>query len=131
ADLHSSSGLIVMRSSRRETAAALSDVLTRRGYSTVWQRPATARQIITGAVAGIWDGGQLDHCEAGELARFCSEMNCHAAPVIAMLDFPRRDRVDRAINLGAAEVLGKPWMNHDLIATVDWFVNQRRMLRAA
>jgi hypothetical protein len=109
-------GLIVLRTHHRDTADALSDVFRRAGFATVWQRPGLGAGIVRGATAGIWDGGQLDEREAEDLAFFCRTLLSDAAPVIALLDFPRRDRADRALELGASTVLGKPWRNEALIA---------------
>jgi hypothetical protein len=39
--------------------------------------------------------------------------------VLGLLDFPRRDRVDQALAIGAAAVVAKPWLNAELIATFD------------
>jgi hypothetical protein len=111
-----SRGLIVLRTHHRDTADALSDVFRHAGFATVWQRPDHPAGIVRGATAGIWDGGQLDEAEAEDLAFFCRTLLSDAAPVIALLDFPRRDRVDRAFELGASAVLGKPWRNEALIA---------------
>jgi AmiR/NasT family two-component response regulator len=41
-----------------------------------------------------------------------------ATPVIVLLDFPRQDRVKQARIAGAVTVLGKPWLNADLLATL-------------
>src|SRR3954451_2221931 len=125
------SEVILLYTPRRATAEALSDVFNRSGYSTAWQVPGRPRPFVKHVVAGVWDGGQLDDFEAADLAAFCAQSNVDAAPVIAMLDFPRRDRLDLATGVGAAAVLGKPWINNDLVATVDSLVKQRMILRAA
>jgi hypothetical protein len=109
-------GLIVLRTHHRDTADALSDVVRHAGFATVWQRPDVPAGIVRGATAAIWDGGQLDEREADDLAHFCRTLAGDRAPVIALLDFPRRDRVDCAFEIGASAVLGKPWRNEALIA---------------
>jgi AmiR/NasT family two-component response regulator len=38
---------------------------------------------------------------------------------MALLDFPRRERLQQAIALGATAVLGKPWQNDALVATLE------------
>ena len=50
--------------------------------------------------------------------RFVRDLARSNAPVVALLDFPRRDRCEVARRAGAAAVLGKPWLNADLIATI-------------
>jgi hypothetical protein len=112
-------GVVELCAPHRATALALSDVLQPAGYATVWQRPGQSGPVVWGAVAGIWDGGQLDEREADELAIFCRRLRRYRAPVTAILDFPRRDRVALALECGAATVLGKPWLNDDLLATIE------------
>lgn len=112
-------GLIVVSASVRDTACALSDVLQQAGYATLWQPPNRPPLVVRGAVAGIWDGSQLSGCEEESLAAFCRELARDRAPVIALLDFPRRDRCEKAKDLGAAAVLGKPWLNVDLLTTIE------------
>jgi hypothetical protein len=68
--------------------------------------------------AGIWVGGQLSGAEAVQLADFCEYTRAKKAPVVALLDFPRRDRVAIAKRIGVAEVLGKPWKIDDLAQTL-------------
>jgi AmiR/NasT family two-component response regulator len=49
------------------------------------------------------------------LAQFCERIADDAGPVVALLDFPRHDRVERARQLGATAVLGMPWREFDLL----------------
>jgi hypothetical protein len=111
-------GLIRLRVADRSTAGALAEVLNHAGYATIWNPIGQPNSIVRGAAAGIWDGGQLDERELRDLANFCGLLSRDAAPVLALLDFPRADRVDVARQLGAI-VLGKPWINADLIALID------------
>lgn len=124
-------GTIVVNSAVRETANLLSDSLCHAGYATLWQRGDRMHDRFRGAIAGIWDGGQLNEREAHQLATFCRQLSAEGAPVVALLDFPRRDRVDHAISLGAAAVLGKPWLNADLIATLEMTITRSQQRRAA
>jgi hypothetical protein len=112
-------GLVVLDTTCRETGDALTDVLRSRGLATVWSPARDASPQIVGALAGIWEGRQLDDAEALRLENFCRRLQSDAAPVIALLDFPRRDRCQRARELGAAAVLGKPWQNADLLALLE------------
>lgn len=125
------SGTIVVHSEVRETADALSDALCRAGYTTSWQRGNRTQDRFRGAVAGIWEGGQLIEREANRLSTFCRRLSADGAPVVALLDFPRRDRVDQAVSLGAAAVLGKPWHNADLISTLQLATAPAEPRRAA
>jgi hypothetical protein len=109
----------------RDTAAALADALRQAGYATVWKPPGRSMGVARGAAAGIWDGAQLCEREEVSLSAFCRELARDLAPVIALLDFPRRDRAQRARQLGAAAVLGQPWLNIDLVATIEEFMMDR------
>ncbi len=113
-----SRGIVALRTPRWETADALADVLQRAGHATVWQPPGRPVPVIRGVAAGIWEGGQLDDREAEDLAEFCRRLARDSAPVIALLDFPRRDRCEMACQVGAAIVLGKPWINADLLGSL-------------
>jgi hypothetical protein len=112
------SGLIALTVPRWETADALADILLRVGYATIWQPPANLDSLACAVTAGIWEGAQLDDGEAAELQRFCARLAGDGAPVVALLDFPRRESLDRARSVGAAAVLAKPWLNVDLVATL-------------
>lgn len=125
------SGVIVLHTPRRDNADTLADCLQHEGYSTIWQPPCHPRPLIRGIAAGIWDGAQLNEPEAEDLASFCTHMARRGASVIALLDFPRRDSVDRAIETGAKIVLGKPWLNSDLISTLDAMIEAPKLEQAA
>jgi hypothetical protein len=122
---------VVLRTAHTATAETLADRLTLAGYSTVLQMAGKRSQPVGGAAAGIWDGNQLDNIEAQDLSRFCMQLGVDGAPVIALLDFPRRDAVDRAIELGAAAVLGKPWLNVSLLLTLEQLIARRPLPIAA
>ncbi|HEX2473692.1 MAG TPA: hypothetical protein VHK01_03035 [Lacipirellulaceae bacterium] len=126
--LGASRGVIELSVSQRDTADAMTDALDAAGYATVWHRQGECGTHVRGAVAGIWDGGQLDESEAAELAAFCRRLERYHTPVIAILDFPRRDRVERVVESGAAAVLGKPWRIDDLLATIEY--NLRSIARS-
>jgi hypothetical protein len=127
----SRSGLVVLRTLRRDNADALADALNHAGHSTAWQRYNHARIQTRGALAGIWDGGQLNDAETADLEVFCTQMSRDGAPVVALLDFPRRDRVDRAYQAGATAVIGKPYLTFDLLTTIDAAVVASSRARAA
>lgn len=114
-------GLIRLSTRNLATAEVLAEVLHGAGYATVWSPHENARTFVRGAVAGIWDGAQLGEYEIPDLAAFCRSLARDAAPVLALLDFPRRDRCEIAQQLGVTTVLGKPWINADLVATIDEF----------
>jgi len=97
-----------------DTAMALADVLQSAGADAIWVRPGREADL-SGVTFGIWEGGQLGDAEAERLAAFCTKLTTNSAPVVALLDFPRRDRCKVARQAGAAAVMGKPWLNVDLV----------------
>lgn len=118
ADHEFAGGVVIVCAAHHDTYDALADALQSGGYASVWQRAGRPAPVVHGVCAGIWEGGQLDDAEAISLAAFCRRLAAHAAPVVALLDFPRRDRVELARQCGAAAVLGKPWRNEDLVTTI-------------
>jgi hypothetical protein len=99
-----------------DTAAAIADVVADAGGEAVWT--ARGDVPIEDCTVGIWDGGQLNEQEAEGLAAFCGELHRQHASVIALLDFPRRDRQEAARAAGAEIVLGKPYVNADLVEAI-------------
>jgi hypothetical protein len=127
----SRSGLVVLRATRRDNADALADALNHAGHSTAWYRHDRARTHTRGALAGIWDGDQLSDAECADLEVFCTQMSRDGASVVVLLDFPRRDRADRAYAAGATAVLGKPYLNADLLASLESAADASYRARAA
>jgi hypothetical protein len=126
-----SHGVIALRTHRREAADVLATAFREAGFTTLWYGPQSNDFTVRGLLAGVWDGGQLDARESDDLAAFCRALSRDAAPVVALLDFPRRDSLDLAIQCGAATVLGKPWRNDELLATVEMMAVQFEEKRAA
>jgi hypothetical protein len=67
------------------------------------------------ATAGIWDGGQLSDRELQRLGQFCQQVE---GPVVALLDFPRVERVHQARAAGAVAVFGKPYVIEEVLAAL-------------
>ena len=118
-------GLILLQTTCWETGDVLADVLRRRGYATAWNRPGGHHASVRGAAAGIWEGRQLDEPEVIQLSAFCRRLAKDGAPVIALADFPRRDRCEVATRAGAAVVMGKPWLNADLLAALERLMHEQ------
>jgi hypothetical protein len=91
-----------------DSAQALLDACETLGMTGIWSRRHDRRPLTTKASAGVWVGAQLDEVEEQQLANFRHSLP-EDTPLVVLLDFPRRDRVERALELGATEVLGKPW----------------------
>jgi hypothetical protein len=107
---------VAISAERWDTAAALGDAILEASGESVWVRSGMGS--LESMTAGVWDGGQLSDVELNCLTTFCSTLASQQAPVIVVLDFPRHDRCSAALLAGAAAVLGKPWLNADLVATL-------------
>jgi DNA-binding NarL/FixJ family response regulator len=105
-------GMVVIWAQSREMAEWLSAACRSRGLATVWQRPPiTAR--VEGAVAAIFDGGDLGEDQSHDLERLVAAL--HPAPVLTLLDFPRVSDRAHAFSVGAAAVVSKPVAVDDLL----------------
>lgn len=96
--------LVIVASRSSETVAAIGAAL------------AHARVRVTSAkawageapLAAVWEGTQLSGSEAASLGELRRHLP-HGTPLVALLDFPRRDTVAAAKQLGATTVLRKPY----------------------
>lgn len=87
------------------------------------------KDALEGQIAGIWIGKQLSGSEAERLRGFClgfqksttidSISGSNSVPVVALLDFPRRETVQSAQTIGAADVLGLPCDTLDLVHALE------------
>ncbi|WP_428304426.1 hypothetical protein [Lacipirellula sp.] len=89
------------------------------GWQCDW-RPRGRRHENTpdsASTAAIWDGGQLADNELDALRTFAAAIHASspAAPVIALLDFPRVEHLAAVRNAGAAAILGKPYQLAQLV----------------
>lgn len=99
-----------------ETLAA---VLAPFGWQCEW-RPRGRRHENSSAAtfdAAIWDGGQLADREVAAFCTFAATIHAAspAAPVIALLDFPRVEHLAAVQNAGAAALLAKPYQLAQLV----------------
>ncbi len=85
----------------------ISAALAPYGATCVWT--PRGRGSMSGATAGIWDGGQLDEEEREALAAFCRRLGDGPGAVVALVDYPRAEHDAIARAAGAGGVLGKPY----------------------
>jgi hypothetical protein len=97
-----------------DTVAAIGDAIHSAKGRFAWWRENQPMDCGRSVDAGVWIGGQLNDAEASRLASFCAQLAQQDAPVVALFDFPRQDRLQAALEAGAASVLGMPWRNDDL-----------------
>lgn len=107
-------GTVLVDCRDRETFEALADSLSGGQCVAVWLQPGRPWPLVIGAFAGIWVGGQLTDMEVPLLTKFCDRFAGDSRRVVALLDFPRHDRVQRARELGATAVLARPWREEEL-----------------
>ncbi len=110
-----SPGAILVDTPHFTSFETIATTLGEAGMAAVWWRSGQPSPVVAGASGGIWDGGQLAASEETALKLFCETLS-PVGPVVAILDFPRRDRVKLAKAVGASSVLGRPWLAEDLLA---------------
>lgn len=113
-----SGSLVAIDTADADAASALLVVFESLGLAAVWRDRRRPGPLATEPAAGVWVGGQLEDAEREQLAAFRSALP-NDAPLVVLLDFPRRDRVDDARQLGATAVLGKPWRIDQLAAAIN------------
>jgi hypothetical protein len=105
------SGLIAIAARSFVMADFLAVACRRCGYATAWLRPSAAVRLA-GATAVVFDGSDCRGAERDELQRLAAAMA--PAPLLALLDFPRIEDLERCRAAGAAAVLSKPLQLADL-----------------
>lgn len=109
-------GLVAIHTDVRETFAALSEACHAGGYATVWYL-SEATVAAGGVTAALADGVG---CDARGVRFLQHVVQCHhPAPVIALLDFLRRQDDDFAKSVGVAAVVAKPFLVYDLLWHLD------------
>jgi DNA-binding NarL/FixJ family response regulator len=105
-------GLVLLATPCFEMEALLAAVCRACGYATVWLRePQAAR--AEGATAAIFDASDGSQWELNQLRRLATAVA--PAPVVALMDFPRIEDLERFLAAGAAAVLAKPLNVDDLV----------------
>jgi len=118
-------GLVVIDSPDAETAATLITVCESNGLGAIWTPQWRRLPMTSFPAAAIWVGGQLGNTECESLAELKKTLP-ENAPLVVLLDFPRIDRVSIARQLGATDVLGKPWRAEQLMACLNLVSASRR-----
>ena len=120
-------GLVAIHTDARETFATLSEACHAGGYATVWYLSGDA-VAASGVVAALADGVSCDPRGIGFLRQVVQRH--HPAPVIALLDFVRRQDYDLARSAGVSAVLAKPFLVYDLLWHLDNSVALSRQVQA-
>jgi hypothetical protein len=66
----------------------------------------------------VWDGGQLEPWEWQKLQRFAAKLHQAGGKLVVLLDFPRKEHVERLRTLGCETVFGKPWVVAELVSAL-------------
>lgn len=104
-------GLVAVISPHPAMQAWIAAACRRQGFATAEVRPQSEAPV-GGVAAAIFDGSEARGVELAELRRWVAAVA--PAPLIALLDFPRVEDRDRALEAGAAAVLSKPLVLEDL-----------------
>ena len=104
--------LIAIRSRREDMADMLATACRSQGYATAWLDPRYPFRL-EGPDAILWEGSphRLDDLQN-------THHRYQRTPILALLDFPRIDDLERAIARGASEILAKPMHLEDLFSRV-------------
>jgi hypothetical protein len=109
-------GLVAIHADGHETFAALSEACHAGGYATVWYLSEES-VAASGVVAVLADGVG---CDVHGVRFLQHVVQCHRpAPVVALLDFVRRQDYDLARSVGVAAVVAKPLLVYDLLWHLD------------
>jgi hypothetical protein len=113
-------GLVAIHAQSFRTYCAISDACRQVGYSTAWCSPAQPLHA-SGFAAAIVDGIAADGPALGLLGNLVRQIR--PAPVVALLDYVRRQDFDQAMAAGVAAVVAKPLLTYDLLWHLDNLVN--------
>lgn len=117
-ELHAAAqGPVAIVSPDYSSASTLIDLCEAVGREAYWCPRDASWPVMPPPAAGIWCGGMLDEGEEASL-RHTSERLAPEAPLLVLLDFPRREAVAAARRMGASAILGKPWRADQLLAAL-------------
>jgi len=106
-------GLIAIAAETMITFEALTDPCRAAGFSTVWIQPRQRGPLQEGAVAGLCDFPSNRDRHFTRLKEVVDAIR--PAPVLGVMNFPRRDDRLRVLELGAVGLISKPFLANDLL----------------
>ena len=105
--------LVAICARSHDMANMLCEACAEQGHLPVWIDPRRPTQLV-GAHAIIWDGTGTALPELSQVtAQFPS------LPILALIDFPRRNEVELALGMGASAVISVPFLLGDLFHQLD------------
>jgi hypothetical protein len=117
-------GLVAIHADTHPTFMALSEACHAGGYATVWH-VSEESVAASGVVAAVADGIS---CDTPGIRFLRQTIRCHRpAPVIALLDFVRRQDLELAKSEGVSAVVAKPFLVYDLLWHLDRSVASSRV----
>lgn len=119
--LPSGGGLVAVSCAQLERFEALADACSLAQLAAVWIAPRHPPRVHR-PVAVIWDGVSCRDAEAERLRQVV--LDWRPAPVLALLDFVRKNDHRQARAAGAQEVLAKPFLLTDLLEILVRFSGQ-------
>jgi len=108
-------GLVAIAAAGAVVYEGLADACAQAGLSAVWVSP-TQKCRLRAATAGIWDDSGDRTEPFRSLAAFVKRVQ--PAPVLALVSFPRQNDYDQSLAVGAADVLPRPCLIDDLLASL-------------
>ena len=113
ATLASGAGAVSIWTDRFDKYQALAEVCAAGGFGAVWLRCTSA---VQGAAAAIWDGDFDSPCQVAALRELAAATS--PRPTLALAGFVRADDVQLAQQAGAAAAIAKPYIVHELLASL-------------
>lgn len=109
-------GLVAVRTSIYTDYEAIGESLSQIGYSNVWLNNVGWRDLPH-ATAIVWDCSYWDGSNPAQLAEL--SRLCNAAPVIALMNFPRHHDVVHLREAGVSAIVSRPFLIDDLQYQID------------
>lgn len=112
--------LVAICTDRAAMFDTLAEAVAAGGFRAAWQPPLHPLQV-RGADVCLWDGWPVEPLET-----YTSPSPEGPAAHVLLLDFPREHDRRRALSLGAAEIVSRPFQLPELWATIDAADQSRR-----
>ena len=119
-------GLVAIRTSIYNDYEALGESLGQIGYSNVWLNDVGWRDLPR-ATAIVWDGSYWDGSNPAQTAEL--RHLCDAAPVIALMNFPRHHEVLHLREAGVSAIVSRPFLIDDLQYQIDRMASRTQPAR--
>ncbi len=112
---------IAVHAQSRDTAESLIELCSQRGWNALWLRNVNAA-LPSIVDCAVFDARDTSAKEIQDLVNLRTSLG--AAPIIALVGFPRLEDVERFQAAGASAIVSKPFLADDLARQIERFVGQ-------